>query len=426
VTRQRAYALVLAACALPRLAVLVHERGGILADMEKSDVLARVLLHSGTFGYSPGVPSANTQPLYGWFLWLVYWIAGKHWWSVGGAQLVVAIATALVVYEIGRRHLSSRAGVLAAVAATLQPYLVWHDMHGNREILDQLLGAALFAVALATPTLVAGAALGLVTGVAILSNSRLSLLPVVFAVYFLRRRSGWLAALAIPALAAVALAPWVIRNKVEVGCFAVTTDSRALWKANNLGTYHTLSTGGWIDDVPDIPQRRPTPRPGPWYTPYEAGRYYAAHGVKIHVDECAQENHYEHLVWQFWEHHPGAKAKLMAQATWMLWSPRVEREGGPAAGVDPIRHYVEPVWMIALYLLALAGLFVVPATFRALALIFVGYETVAAWVFAGTTRYRVPWDFVLALLAAAAVERLLERREVVGRDREVPVGPPAP
>jgi hypothetical protein len=31
-------------------------------------------------------------------------------------------------------------------------------------------------------------------------------------------------------------------------------------------------------------------------------------------------------------------------------------------------------------------------------------------VFAGTTRYRVPWDFVLALLAAAAVERFLQRR----------------
>jgi len=425
VTRGRAYALVAAACALPRVVVLVHERGGILDNMEKSDVLARVLLRSGTFGYVPGVPSANTQPLYGWFLWLLYWVAGKHWWSVGGAQLVVAVATALVVYEIGRRHLSARAGLLAAIVSTLQPYLVWHDVHGNREILDQLLGAAMFAVALAAPTLLTGAALGAVTGVAILSNSRLVLLPVVFAAYLLRRRASWLAALAVPVLAAVALAPWLVRNEVQVGCLAVTTDARALWKANNLGTYETLRHGGWIDDVPDIPQRRPHPQPGPWYTPYEAGVYYARHHVKIEVDECAQQNHYEHLVWQFWEHHPGAKAKLMAQATWMLWSPRVEREGGPAAGVDPIRHYIEPVWMAVLDVLAIAGLFVVPTTFRVLALIFVGYETVAAWVFAGTTRYRVPWDFVLALLAVAAVERLLERREV-GRGRVVPVGPPAP
>jgi 4-amino-4-deoxy-L-arabinose transferase-like glycosyltransferase len=410
VTRSRAFAIVLAACVVPRATVLIHERGGLLNNMEKSDVLARVLLKTGTFGYLPGEPSANTQPLYGWFLWIVYWLAGRHWWSIGVAQLLVAMATAIVVYEIGRREVSSRAGLIAAVVTTLQPYLVWHDMHGNREILDQLLGAAMFGLALVARTPLAGAALGLVTGVAILSNSRLVLLPIVFAGYLLWRRAGWGAALAVPVLAAVALAPWVIRNKVEVGCFAVTTDARALWKANNLGTYETLQHGGWIDDVPDIPQRRPHPRPGPWYTPYEAGRYYAQHGVKIELDECAQQNHYEHLVWQFWEHHPGAKAKLAAQATWMLWSPRVEREGGPAAGVDPIRHYVEPVWVIVVYALALVGLFVVPARFRVLAIVFVGYETLAAWVFAGTTRYRVPWDFVLALLAAAAVERFLERR----------------
>jgi 4-amino-4-deoxy-L-arabinose transferase-like glycosyltransferase len=415
VTRSRAYAIVLAACVLPRAIVMVHERAGLLADMEKSDVLARVLLKTGTFGYLPGEPSANTQPLYGWFLWVVYWLAGRHWWSIGVAQLLVAAVTALLVYEIGRRELSNRAGLIAAVVATLQPYLVWHDMHGNREILDQLLGAAMFGLALVARTPLMGAALGAVTGVAILSNSRLALLPLVFAAYLLwqptaSRITRTLVAVLVPAAAAIVLAPWMIRNRVEVGCFAVTTDARALWKANNLGTYDTLQRGGWIDDVPDIPQRRPNPRPGPWYTPYEAGRYYAQHGVKIDVDECAQQNHYEHLVWQFWEHHPGAKAKLAAQATWMLWSPRVEREGGPAAGVDPIRHYVEPVWMIVLYVLAVAGLFAVPSYFRALAVVFVAYETLAAWVFAGTTRYRVPWDFVLALLAAAAVERFLQRR----------------
>jgi 4-amino-4-deoxy-L-arabinose transferase-like glycosyltransferase len=410
VTRPRAYALLIAACALPRLAVLLHERSGVLESMEKSDVLARVLLKTGTFGYVPGEPSANTQPLYGWFLWLVYWLADKHWWSVGFAQLLVAVATAIVVYEIGRRHLSQKAALLAAVVATLQPYIVWHDVHGNREILDQLLGAAMFGLALVARTPLQGAALGLVTGVAILSNSRLVLLPILLAVYLLWRRVGWIAALAVPVLAAVALAPWVVRNKVQVGCFAITTDARALWKANNLGTHDTLRRGGWIDDVPDIPQRRPHPRPGPWYTPYETGTYYTKHGVKIHLDECAQQNHYERLVWQFWKHHPGAKAKLAAQATWMLWSPRVEREGGPAAGVDPVRHWIEPVWMIILYALAGAGLFVVASPFRVLAVLFFGYETLAAWVFAGTTRYRVTWDFVLALLAAAAVERFLQRR----------------
>ena len=175
--RTRAYAIVVAACALPRLGVLLHERDAILSNFEKSQLLAQMFLHDGTFGYVPGHPSAYTQPLYGFFLIPVFWIGGFHWWSVGTAQLLVAIATSLVVFETGRRFLSPRIGLIGAVVATLQPYLVWHDLHGNREILDQLLGAALFGLTLARrlpPHLWPAAALGVVGGLAILSNARLA------------------------------------------------------------------------------------------------------------------------------------------------------------------------------------------------------------------------------------------------------------
>jgi 4-amino-4-deoxy-L-arabinose transferase-like glycosyltransferase len=421
VSRARAYALVVGACALPRIVLLVHERGGITVNFEKSRLLAQMYLRNGTFGYVPGHPSAYTQPLYGWFLIPVFWIGGFHWWSVGTTQILVAIATALIVFEIGRRFLSARLGVAAALIATLQPYLVWHDIHGNREILDQVVGAAMFGLTLLVADRpVRGlwrsgtvAALGVVAGLAILSNSRLVVLPLFLAGFLLWRGAGWLAAGAVVVLAALTLAPWVIRNKVEVGCWAITTDARALWKANNVNTYSTLSHGGWIDQVPDIPERRIEPRPHKWLTPDEAGGDYRSHGIVLNIDECMQQAHYEQLVLQFWKHHPGEKAKLAAQATWMLWNPRVGIENAQESGVDPLRAWIEPLYTVPLYLLALAGLFFVPPAFRALALIFVFYETAAAWVFAGTTRYRVPWDFVLALLAAAALGRLA--RAVRGR-----------
>ena len=412
-TRARATLIVAAACVLPRLVVLVHERGVVLTEfVEKSDMLARTFIATGTFGFVPGEPSASTQPLYGWFLIPVYWIFGRHWWSLGFAQILVALVTSLLVLEIGRRFVSLRAGLIAAVIATLQPYLVWHDVHVNREILDQALGAAMFLLTLLVarrPTLSLAAALGVVSGIAILSNSRLALLPFVLAAYLLFVRAGWKAAVAVPVLAAVAMAPWVVRNRVQVGCFTLTTDSRALWKANNVDTYATLAAGKWIDDVPDIPGR---PR-----TPQEAGDIYASSGRKIHLDECAQQSYYQHLVWQFWKHHPGEKVKLAVQATGMEWDPRVDlREGRPASGgaVDVLRRWAEPLYMVPVYLLAIAGVFAVSRRFLALALVFVGYETVAAWVFAGTTRYRVPWDFVLALLAAAAIDRWPFRRTSSG------------
>jgi hypothetical protein len=415
VSRLRAYSIVILVCAVPRLVVLLRERGALTGSppihsgFEKSWELAWLFVHYGVFGYVPGHPSANTQPLYGWFLIPIFWIAGFHWWSVGTAQLLVAIGTTLVVFEIGRRFLSARIGVIAACLATLQPYLVWHDLHGNREILDQLVGAALFGLTLLAAerhSLRLAVLVGLVSGVAILGNARLTALPLVLALFLLWRGSGRLAAVAVPALALVALAPWLIRNKVEVGCWAITTDARALWKANNLKTYSVLAHGGWIDQVPDIPQRS-TANPR-WRTPEEAHGIWISNGKIIDVPECFQQRHYEHLVFQFWKHHPGAKAKLAAQATWMLWNPQVET-GAQETGVDTLRKWAEPAWMIPLYVLAIAGLFFVPPAFRALSLIFGFYETAAAWVFAGTTRYRVPWDFVLALLAAAAIDRIWKR-----------------
>jgi 4-amino-4-deoxy-L-arabinose transferase-like glycosyltransferase len=388
----------------------------VLDNFEKSRVLAQMFLRNGTFGYVPGHPSAYTQPLYGWFLIPIFWIAGFHWWSVGTAQILVAVATSVLVFETGRRYLSLRAGLLAAVIATLQPYLVWHDIHGNREILDQLLGAAVFLLTLLAAerrTLGLGVWLGLVSGLAILSNARLVVLPLLLGAFLLWRGVRWAAVLAVPLLAAVALAPWVVRNKLDVGCFAITTDARGLWKANNVNTYSTLAHGLWIDQVVenghDIPQREQKPIPDRWQTPEWAGDVFKATGKVIAVPECPQTAEYEHLVFQFWEHHPGEKAKLMVQATGMLWSPRVGIEGAQESGVDSLRKWVEPLYMVPLYLLAIAGLFVVTPPFRVLALGFALYETAAAWVFAGTTRYRVPWDFVLALLAAAALERLWQR-----------------
>jgi hypothetical protein len=118
---------------------------------------------------------------------------------------------------------------------------------------------------------------------------------------------------------------------------------------------------------------------------------------------------YQHAVKEFWLHHPGEKLKLMGQATLLLWQPSVfETEGAPdtGGGLNRLRSVAEPLYVIPLYLLAIAGCWFVPRRFLVLVLGFVGYETFAAWIFARTTRYRVAWDFLLAVLAAAALSRL--------------------
>jgi len=255
-----------------------------------------------------------------------------------------------------------------------------------------------------------------VLGLAILGNVRLVLLPLVVAAFLLATRRPAVVLAALLACAVV-VAPWVVRNRVSVGCATLTTDGRALWKANNPNTLRTLEHGKWIDDVPPIPGTPPTPQ--------DAGAIYASTGRVVHTDECAQMRYYRHLAYRFMRRYPGEKAKLAGVAARMLWQPSVTRtEGRSGAGtsLDTGRRIVEPAFMIVLYALGLAGLFFVPRRFAALALLLLAYDTLTAMLFAGETRYRVPWDFLIALCAAAAVTRFVRRPQAV----EVEPGRPDP
>jgi len=416
--------LVVAAAALPRLLALAIEREQILeAYVEKSDVFARTLVSSGTFGFLPGVPSAYTQPLYAWFLAGLYWPLDRSWAVVGLAQVLVAVVTALLVLAIGTHLASVRTGVLAALVATLHPYLVWHDIHVNREILDGLLAAAIVLLALLAyerRSLPLALGLGAVTGLAILSNARLLLLPLVLAPYVAWRVRPAGRAIAAAALvvvgAALVTAPWVVRNKVVIGCATITTDTRALWKANNPATYDVLARGGWIDDVPDLPGVPPWPEKA-------AGISVAAAKA---VDECAQSSFYRDEVLDFWRDHPGEKARLAVQAVGMLWSPFLSVTADDEAqqgASDVAQRTIEPAFVLLLYAFALWGAFLAPRRFVALAALLLGFNTLMAMVFAGTVRYRAPWDFVLALLAAFALERALE---LLRKRRPAPAASAAP
>jgi 4-amino-4-deoxy-L-arabinose transferase-like glycosyltransferase len=413
-SRRVVYPLLAALTGLPRLVALVADRGDILLPFtfgEKSDDIARTFLDSGTFGFIPGLPTAYTQPLYSFFLIPLYWVFDRSWAVVGGAQILVAIATTLVVYEIGRRWLSPVAGALGALLSTLHPYAVWHDVHVNREILDGLLAVAITYLVLALSdrrSVALAAALGAALGIAILGNVRLAALPLVLLVFLLvqwrlDRRAAASAAVVLAVCAAV-VAPWVVRNHEAVGCFALTTDSRALWEANNPRTLETLRDGLWIDNVPLPPSFPPSAQ--------DAGREYRRHGQVVRVDECRQMRFYRGEVLDFWREHPGEKVKLAGQATLMFWSPAVtprDVRGESPGWLNRLRESAEPVYMLPLFALAVAGLWRVSRRVAVLSVVLLAYQWVMAMVFVGTTRYRVPWDFVVALLAAAAVVDLVRR-----------------
>ena len=384
--------LIAVAAIVPRLAVLLHERGRILtAFTDKSDDFAQTFVHHGTFGFIPGEPSAYTQPLYGFFLVPIYWIFGRHWWAVGGAQIAVATATAFLVYAIGARVLSRRAGTIAAILSTLNPYLVWHDVHLNREVLDQLVAAALILCTLVAAdrrSVKWATAAGALGGLAVLGNVRLVFIPLVVAAYLVIRNGWSWAPSPSSSCAALTVTPWVIRNKVEVGCFALTTDGRALWKANNEQTYGLLAQGKWIDDVKDPPGH-------PFPNPEEARDIYRQSGKKNHVDECANEMPTTSTrPGEFVRDHPGEKAKLAGQAVRMAVGSAHDRlRDGSGARSDPqpgaaalhVRSCTRSRWSASSS--AARGS---PASHSLCS----PTRHSPQWSFVGATRYRVSTDFL--------------------------------
>ena len=168
-----------------------------------------------------------------------------------------------------------------------------------------------------------------------------------------------------------------------------------------------------MPDLPDVP---------PW--PEKAAGISAA-AAKA-VDECAQSSFYRDEVFDFWRDHPGEKARLAVQAVGMLWSPFLSVTADDEAqqgASDLAQRTVEPVFVLLLYAFALWGAFLAPRHFVMLAALLLGFNTVMAMVFAGTVRYRAPWDFVLALLAAFALERAWE---LLRKRRSSPAASAAP
>jgi hypothetical protein len=163
-----------------------------------------------------------------------------------------------------------------------------------------------------------------------------------------------------------------------------------------------LTHGKWIDDVKD-PPNHPFPNPEEARVIYQQGR-----GKRL-IDECANQSYYQHKAWVFVREHPGAKAKLAGLATRMEWDPRTTASATDS-GHGVLRTWAQPLYTSLLYALAIAGLFFVPRRFAALVLVLLAYQTLAAVVFVGATRYRIPTDFLLALLAAGVFERLVGRR----------------
>ena len=196
--------------------------------------------------------------------------------------------------------------------------------------------------------------------------------------------------------------PGSARNKVEVGCYAITTDARALWKSNN--PVHAKRAR---------PRRMDRRRSGaagsaPW--PELAADLTLA-GTPTSVDECAQMRLYRERGARVLAREPGREgpARSAGDEDALESDPiRVRREvaavlpGPHGARSNPRSWSVSTSWRSRVSSSH-------PDTSSHWRSCCSPTTRSPAMVFAGTARYRAPWDFLLALLAAFALAEIWQR-----------------
>ncbi len=308
---------------------------------------------------------------------------------------------------------------VGALLATLHPYLVWHDVHLNREILDQLLAAAIVLLALSRPS-----ERGRCGG------RRSS-----------ERRSGWpssgtLASRCSPSSSASGL--------LRALGWAQQGSSRRSWSSSprprscsRPGSCGTRSRSA-ASRSPPIRARsgRPTTRTPTTSSPEAAGsttcrRSLArrrvprtparstsapagSSGGRVRPDAPL----------------PGRGSRVLARAArarssarppgvGLLWQPNVlETEGRPGAGPGRTRRGRRGARVHGrpLRVRPRRASSSLPRSFVVLTLLLLGYQTFVAMLFAGATRYRVPWDFLIAITGRCRHRRARELdRETAAR-----------
>ena len=319
----------------------------------------------------------------------VYGVAGHHFWVARVVMALLSAATCVVVARIARRLFGGRAGVVAGLLMAVYPKLIYYSGDIVTEtvyiFLLALAVAMLFAAGEAAhgpwrwP--VAGALMGLAT---LTRSALLAFLPfAALWVLIVRRQKaravGEAALLALGFLAA--MAPWWVRNAAVHASFvpATTEGGLTFWVTN----WEQADGGGHVDHTS------------------QRGKFDRLSEVEI-------DRKFYRLGWAYVRGHPGHFLRLAATKFvrfWRLWPHASEPSVGVAAAL------VAGLTFAPVLLLAIWGALLSRRQWRPLLLLYllIGYYTALHMVFMAITRYRLPLEPFLIILAAHGLVSLCER-----------------
>ena len=201
---------------------IVHPRWRPNADADQYDRIARSLAAGNGYGlHFPELaqhPTAFRPPLLPLLLTPGHWLFGEALWP--GRLLSVVVGSAVVVLAgvLAARIGGRRAGYLAALVVMFSPPLLANDTITLTEPLALALGLAAILLLDEGRTVQAGLAIGLL----LLTRPNGYLVVAILALWAWRRL-GIRSALGLVAVAACVVAPWMVRNRIQVGTWSLST-----------------------------------------------------------------------------------------------------------------------------------------------------------------------------------------------------------
>jgi 4-amino-4-deoxy-L-arabinose transferase-like glycosyltransferase len=207
------------------------------ADPYRYGFMARSLLRGEGF---PAQAIQRRGPLYSILIAGIFYVFGDHVWVVHLVQALLAAGTALLMFDLGRRLFSLRAGIIAGVMAAFHPLFLRYVSSLHLETFLTFTFTAMVWLTVrfrSRPTVVNGLLVGVAAGLTSLIKAIGLVYPGIFAVALMleslaaRRRTGRFSYPFVPVAGmfvamAVVIAPWTLHNYRLMGHFVpVSTGS---------------------------------------------------------------------------------------------------------------------------------------------------------------------------------------------------------
>lgn len=178
-------------------------------DLARNVAEGKGLVH--TFPQLENHPTAFRPPLYPAVLGAVFWVLGPSITAARVVSLVLGLVVVLLAIVVARRIGGDRSALLAGAAAAVFPPLVFNDVMVLTEPISLALLLAMVWASIDGRVALSGAFGGLLV---LARTSAQFLLP--FVALWILWREGWRKALAFLGVGILFVAPWAVRNMVEL------------------------------------------------------------------------------------------------------------------------------------------------------------------------------------------------------------------